>query len=441
MLIIKQSSTFLIVKWLLMLGNFLTGMLVARFLGPEGKGAVAVIVTSVNFLAAILNFGLPTAALYYYKQRRFSISNLIAASVVLWSILGCLTAIAVFWFRDPFTKFLLSDLNQKTIPEIWLFLILVMLPGQLLSSLLSILLVLDGHGLVYMIWSLAGQVTAIILTIVFVGWLELGVTGVLLANTAVQMLALLVAMVWFIYLIRAAPFQMDWSVFGGMLRIGSEQYLASLAANIMKRGEIFVLAFLLDLRAVGVYIIAMNLYEHVIDMPRSFLDPIAGWIADRNHIDRLASTLIMLRLQILATFFLIIIAGLFIPPLIPIVYGYSFLTSASLLVFLLPGVLFRSVHLGVLAFFIGIGKPGKLIPCLVAAAIVNIGLDFILIPYFGVYGAAIATVIAEMTLGITSLAMFIWFSGGKWSDAIFIRYADLQMILSVFLRRNPERGS
>jgi len=79
-------------------------------------------------------------------------------------------------------------------------------------------------------------------------------------------------------------------------------------------------------------------------------------------------------------------------------FGTAYADGAIALQILLFGVLFYTVSLINENIVSGIGKPQIIMNIIVAAAIVNIVLNFILIPLFGINGAAIATMVSYVMM-------------------------------------------
>jgi O-antigen/teichoic acid export membrane protein len=435
--VLKQFSVLFFVRVILLIFGFLVGVLLVRWLGPEGKGILVVLLNSAALLSALLTLGLPTAALFLYKQERYSVGQLVATIMALWAALVSLTAIALVLFQKPFAALFLNELNSIAVPNIWLWLVLSLLPGLLVSSLLSVLLVLDKQNTFFIVWNLISQLLNVVLTVLLVGRFGLGVTGALVANGAMQSVALVVAGIWLVRLARQERLRLVGASLREMVAIGVQQYSVSLVAMIFKRAEIFLLALLLDLRAVGLYAVAVSFYDLVIDVPRALVVPVAGKIADRSTTDKTANMAMIIRLQAVAALVLVIGSALVLPPLVPILYGEDFRLTSTVLLVLLPGIFFRTVHLSIFAYYTGIGRPGSLLPVLIVATFVNIGLDLLLIPSLGVIGAALATVAGEAVLVAASLTVFLRSMGGYWAQILMFRPTDFQVITQILtsLRR------
>jgi O-antigen/teichoic acid export membrane protein len=104
-----------------------------------------------------------------------------------------------------------------------------------------------------------------------------------------------------------------------------------------------------------------------------------------------------LALSVLITIGLAVLADIFVP----IYYGSDFEAATIPLVLLLPGVVGFAVARPIVAIGKGIGSLGKLVVATGVAAILNLCLNLILIPRYGLYGAAVST-----SIGYASMLVF-----------------------------------
>ena len=90
-----HSSTAAIIqtfasKILILATNIATGIITARFLGPEGRGEQAAMILWPQFLAYTLTLGIPSALQYNLKRYPEQKSQLLSASLLMGTILGIL---------------------------------------------------------------------------------------------------------------------------------------------------------------------------------------------------------------------------------------------------------------------------------------------------------------------------------------------------------------
>jgi O-antigen/teichoic acid export membrane protein len=84
-------------------------------------------------------------------------------------------------------------------------------------------------------------------------------------------------------------------------------------------------------------------------------------------------------------------------------YGPSFHAAVVPMLVILPGVFFFGLGSVIGGDLGGRGRPGLSSGLAGCAALVTVALDLVLIPPFGVMGAAVASVIAYTTFGVASL--------------------------------------
>lgn len=88
------TAQTLLANVLILFLNTATGVLIARGLGPHGRGEQAAMVMWPQFLAGILTLGIPSALLYNMKRHPGEARGLFSAALILSAVLGTLAAIA-----------------------------------------------------------------------------------------------------------------------------------------------------------------------------------------------------------------------------------------------------------------------------------------------------------------------------------------------------------
>ncbi|WP_029214902.1 oligosaccharide flippase family protein [Kallotenue papyrolyticum] len=434
--LVQQSFLLLSVRWLLVILNIATSVLLSRVLGPDGKGILAVLGSFATITSIIVGFGLPTAALYLHKQDRASIGTLIGTSIVFWFVLTTLLGAGIALQYDRFVSLFLQELTDKSLQPVWLWLSLASVPGLVLASMLSILLVVDGRSKLFVGWSIGSQLMGLVLTWLLVMVLDWGVTGALIASLAVQITPILVALYWLLSIMRLRQLGASWHLFRSMLGIGFQQHLVTVFANLFKRGENFLIATLLNITSVGYYAISFGLYELIIDIPRSFVWPTVAKYAQQSDEDRAELAAKHIRLQvgfIIAPILAMMVIG---PKLIPLTYGAAFAPAVMPFLCLLPGAIFRTIHLGVSSYFIGTGRPGIMLPSVIVAAVVSLGLDVIVLPVYGLVGAAVTTVLAEACMATFSLVLFNRATKARYRDVLIPRHSEIIELAQMFMQIN-----
>jgi O-antigen/teichoic acid export membrane protein len=430
--LIKQISSLLVIRWSLIPLSFITGIFVARAIGPHGKGALTLLGSLVAMVAVIANLGLTSSSAYLYKQKKYSIGTLTGVAALLWVVVAGALVALLCWKSEEFIKIIAGDLRDSAIQPIWLWLSLATLPGSLFLPFVQTFLIIENQMRIYTLVNIGSQLVGVALAWTLVIVLKWGVTGALFANVGVQCIATVIAVYWLKSCGEQGRLHFSWSALTQMVRIGYGSYFTGIIASVFKRGEVLVLALLLDIEAVGYYGVALLFYDLVIDMPRAVVWPIVGRLADPDTADQANVASRSIRMQIVIMSGLVIAIALLSPFLVPLLYGRVFAPAGLLLAWIIPGVVFRSIHLGVFAYVTARGRAEATIPGVTAAAVVNLVLDLVLVPSLGLLGVAISNVVAEMLLAILSIIAFLKHSDGRLRDVFPPRRDDLRDLSRVF---------
>jgi O-antigen/teichoic acid export membrane protein len=297
--LIRQISSLLAIKWSLIPLSFITGIFVARAIGPQGKGALTLLGSLVAMIAVVANLGLPSSSAYLYKQKKYSIGTLTGVAALLGIVVTSTLVALLFWKSEVFIKIIGGDFGDSAIQPIWIWLSLATLPSILFLSFVQTILIIDNKMRIYTLVNIGGQLVGLALTLTLVIVLKWGVTGALFANVGMQCFSTAIALYWLMSCGEQGKMHFSWSALVQMVRIGYGPYFTGIIASIFKRGEVLVLALLLDIRAVGYYGVALLFYDLVIDMPRAVVWPIVGRLAEPANTDQAKDASRSIRMQIL----------------------------------------------------------------------------------------------------------------------------------------------
>ena len=178
---------------------------------------------------------------------------------------------AALWSGDIVERSLLGVSGDLQIARVRQWLTVATLPGILLSALLTTLLVVEDRIGLLMLWQTMGQALDLALTYILVFLLGWGITGALIANLVVQSASIPVTGIWLKSAGAEGRLRIGWRSLGRAFDIALQQHLVTPFANLFKRGENLLLAYLLDIRAVGYSSMATGLYDLVIEIRRTMM--------------------------------------------------------------------------------------------------------------------------------------------------------------------------
>ena len=185
-----------------------------------------------------------------------------------------------------------------------------------------------------------------------------------------------------------------WGDARSMLRSAWPMVLTAVAALIFVRIDQVMIRNMLGLRDVGIYSAAVKIYESWIILPYVITISLLPAIVrlkrgdERSYQRRLTQ---LFRLLIWGSVAAAIFVFLISEPLIVIAFGEAYRESASVVNIVMWTAVFASIG-SVSARYFNVERMEKKIALRTAlAALLNVGLNFVLIPMYGVKGAAMAT--------------------------------------------------
>lgn len=215
------------------------------------------------------------------------------------------------------------------------------------------------------------------------------------------------------------------SVLMDLAGFGFKGYLANIATFMNYRIDSLLLNGYLGVAAVGYYSVAVALAEatwYVANATSLVMFPLVSSVS-RAEADRLTPK--VCRNTLLATAVTAAVLALVARPLISILFTPAMSPALNALRLLLPGVVALSAGKVMASYLSGIGKPGYATWISGANVLLTVALDVLLIPPFGIAGAAVASSVVYTTLTIVSLVVFTRESGRTLLETVIPQREDL----------------
>ena len=369
--------------------QFAAIVIFARILGSEGQGILTVFRSTAQIIAAIIWFGLPSSIVYFVGKDRHNFNPLLK-NCLGWFGFSFFILVIAFYIL-PVEKIPKVNVIEQYIPFLLVLVCLLTFYDLFQRLMLSL-----KHYLYYNIFAfglgLAIFFGSLLTTYTSTDSNRLNIAiGCYLAGYAVMFLYGLVLTI-------REGHNIGWGnaiklKFIEQFRVGLRGYLSALAAMFLFRADLFLVAYFLSFKEVGIYSIALLGAEMIIKIPNwsaAILTPMVA-SAEDGHVRRTlflfySSLIIAVILGIL----IILLITLF-PTFISNVLGRDFAGVETCLLFLLPRVVMQS-GVGILAANLaGKGYPWyHPVGCSIPLVFLII-LDFILIPRMGIIGAAIGS--------------------------------------------------
>lgn len=405
---------------LIQLGSTIAvSFLLARLLGPEGRGVYAVLILLPTTLFAFGQLGL-TSAMVFYAGRGVRVADLerhtlgLAIGVSAVVVAGALLA--------------LSSLEQNILrvaPDDLLRLALVALPLRLVATLGGSVLYGLQRFRAYNLILAAQSLLGVVLVVAIVGILGAGVGGALAAYLLFLAIGTLAVVAYLDRVRRAAAGNSAQRVSAGeLLGYGLRLYPASLGTFFGYRADVFLLGWLLGSPTeIGIYAVAVSLAELVFNVPDAVSTVLFPRIASasREEADRLAPAMARATVIVtgLAAIAVIPAAWLALRLILP-----AFVDGMPALVVLLPGIVSLSVAKILTSYLSGIEQLAPVTTAAVASLVVNLGANLALIPARGIVGAAAASLLSYTVYAVLMVRFASKASGAPWHAFVVPRTED-----------------
>ena len=392
--------------------GFLQNLVLARILGPEGLGHLAIVNRVMGFAALLATGGLTTSILRYAAAERQENAAwaLYQRGLLLAGGLSLIITLAVVllpatpaWVFDP-------------IAGIWLPLAAIVLPLQSAAYCAIQYCQSRQRMRAKAVLQLVEKLTLVI-AMVSGAWLD-GFRGAVIAFVIGTTVSSVIA--WaFTARFRALPSVPSPIPSGELLRFGAWSVFTNFQGVIVLSADVMCLSALVsDAATVGFYALAVT-FQQIVRIPMgAYLDARFPEMVRVSHdVERLRTLRRRMRNHVLGIAAVAVVAvGVIAPWIIPPVFGEPFRASVLPLEILLAGHLFSSLGVAQGRSMLASGWVEGNFWAGLLAAVSNIALNLTLIPIFGIEGAAAATALTYLVWTVSVELMCRWHEGRRVRD-------------------------
>ena len=374
-----------------------TTVALARWLGPKDRGLLALLSYTNDLMVAVVTVGFSYAVAYFVSKKDAPRGAILGNSLLLAAGLG-VVFIPVFGFFGPQIAHVLSRGQGGGVWRlVGIVAVITFLDWCIHNQLLGKLQFGRLNALIAVSRVIA--LAAIVLLIGIAGW---GVVGGLLSIIA----AAVVMIVGSLLALRDVKPTVDLALMRNMLSYGGRVSVGWIFSLVNYRADVFVLQAFVALRIVGQYVVAALVAELALlfsgAVQTSVNTLVARYEGEAAQAETIASSV---RHGVILTAASTIGLAIFGGPLITIAFGEAFRPAVTPMYILLPGVTFLGVAAVVTGNLRGIGRPGMSSILAGVTVIVTLALDFVLIPLYGMNGAAVASTVAYTAYGVMGVVV------------------------------------
>jgi O-antigen/teichoic acid export membrane protein len=398
------------------------GIIVARWLGAEGVGQLAVINVSVATIVQLGSLGLPSANTYFIARDRNHLASAAINSLLFSFVVGSALALGLAelaTLRPAWFGFVSPQL---------IGIAAISIPFQLLALIgLNIFLAL-GQLRQFNLLDLVGQSSVLVNAVVALVILNRSLGMLVSLNTAASVVVSLVIAILLVSSARklregwtpdSRKWRADLSLMRKMMRYGLKFHISILAGALIFRADLLVVNHFRGAAEAGVYSVASQVAMMLMLLPAV----IATLLFPRVTAEQERGSELTCRTTRHTTFVMLLICLAAIPGsfALPLLYGAGFKDVSIQLWILLPGVFLIGIEAVLVQYFTATGMPSAIPLFWLLTLVINICLVFALVPSFGARGAALASTISYSLVFALVAYYFRAKTGIPMSSFLFLR--------------------
>ncbi|KJK16706.1 oligosaccharide flippase family protein [Pseudomonas sp. NPDC087612] len=409
--------------------RLMRNVLLARILGPSERGLFALLSTLPDLISAATSGGLNTAVGYQAAKQRSM--GLLLSQVLIYGCLvaGALTLVCVALAREFGT-----ELEVTTQLGLLAWLLLLAVPLTVLKSgLLTLHNATGGVGAFNALRLTESLVPLLLFVGLFWMWQHAALEAALISWLLGLSLVVMLGLYW---LGRQHSIRLCWDRSGQreLLSYSAKSHPDLLFQQVILRSDYLFISAMLGSAALGHYAMASAAAELLLIVPEAVTTPLMKRLLQQDAgMDKL--TPLALRLTATVMLGACLSMALIGEWLIVTLFGAEYQPAYPALLALLPG-LFGLCYASILRLdLLGKNRPGTVSLMMGLGAALNLLLNVLLIPTYGIVGAAAASSIAYLAVTLAMLLLYCKLSGVPFWQTLLVLPSDLAPLRQMLQRR------
>jgi len=396
-----SNTSWLLGERILRMGvSLFVGIYVIRYLGPEKFGLLSYALGFVMLFGTIASFGLNEILVRDLLQDKTQIKELLSTAFFLkifgFLMMGCFIIFALqFTNDDKYTHLMITIISlgiffqsfnvidcyfQSQVQS--KYVVIVQFIQLLITSLIKIFLILNKATLIWFaIVFMIDQALLSILLLSIYRWKK----------------------EWF------SIFSVKWELVTQLFKDAWPLIFSGMMVSIYMKIDLIMIKEMLDVKAVGIYAAAVKLCEVLYFLPvvvMSSLFPAIVEARKQNLIVYRKQVYLIYEIMIGATAIVAIITMFLADWIVYILYGSIYQEAATILKIYIWAFVFVSLGVVSSKYLVAENLEIYALYRSVVGAIINITLNWYLIPIYGIKGAAFATLITQIFVAYLFLFCF-----------------------------------
>ncbi len=389
-------------------GFFVSSLVLARSLGPSGRGTVAFVTVTALLTARIVKLGLGQATVVLAARRPEARAALLA-NLLSFSLAASLGGIVLVVGGLELLDVAPAGFAPHHLP--------------ILAAAIAAASLVDDNFLIG-----SGRLRAAAAISASGGWMCAAAIGTALLfggiDVETAMLAWVTAHLIWAGLLAGVGLRIAGAGLPSLpllvesIRFGARAWGGSVAQFLNARADQLLVGVIATDATLGLYVVAVNAAEILLFLPNALATALLPVLAREHVTDATQRTLRMFRSASVLTVACTAVTGALGWLLIPVAFGEAFEGAVEPFLWLLPGALGYAA----LSIFVGAllaaQSPGLTTASRAVSLSAGLMLDVALIPVLGATGAAVAASTAFLAGGATAAAFYRRTSGFAWRELL-----------------------
>ena len=395
------NTSWLLGERILRMGvSLFVGIYVARFLGPEKFGLLSYALGFVMLFGTIASFGLNEILVRELLQEKTQIKELLSTAFFIrvfgFLMMGCIIIFALqFTNDDKYTHLMITIITLSIFFQSFnvidcyfqsqvqsKYVVIVQFIQLLITSLIKIFLIINKATLIWFaIVFLIDQALLAILLLSIYRWKK----------------------EWF------SVFSVRWKLAKQLFTNAWPLIFSGMMVSIYMKIDLIMIKEMLDAKAVGIYAAAVKLCEVLYFLPVVVMSSLFPAVVEARKKDLIVYRKQVYRIyeiMIGATAIVAIITTFLADWIVNILYGSIYQEAATILQIYIWAFVFVSLGVVSSKYLVAENLGIYALYRAVVGAIINITLNWYLIPVYGIKGAAFATLITQIFVAYLFLFCF-----------------------------------
>lgn len=397
-------SFTVIIKGLKILVGILTSIVIARVWGAEGQGLYKLSLIIPSILISFGNIGLGPSSTYYLSKNSSNINTLI--SNIVYSAIGITILLLL---AGVLLLSLDLTLLLKNVPKLYYILTLFTIPPIMFISIIGHINLGFQNVKLYNIANILSP-SIFVITISIALLIELDFQYLMISYLTANYLAFFLAFYLSkkVFKVNSISYKhVNMKTIRVLLNFGFKTYLSRIVNSFHYHSDLWLINFFLNPIQAGLYSIANLINEKTWIISQSFSEILFPKVANLSaENDRTRFTVLVFKINLYISIIITIILFFLLPHIIVILYGDEFIKAIIVAQVLLIGTIFINCWRIIVNDLYGRGLLTFQLISSAVSTVINLLLNVLLIPIYGILGSAYATV---LTYGLVFVLVLIYF--------------------------------